>query len=141
MLALVGLVSTIAGADSINPSTVGPALVLAIGRYPGRKLALFAVGVFAVSFLGGLGVVLGPGQAVLRFAPRPTHHADHVVELAAGGALLVVAVLLWRERERVARHLTRGAARRSRSAGLLGAAIMAVELPTAFPYFAALAAI
>ena len=55
--------------------------------------------------------------------------------------MLALAGVLWLGRARVARRLGRRPERTGRSAFLLGAGIMAVELPTAFPYFAAVAAI
>ena len=64
----------------------------------------------------------------------------HVLELAIGIALLLVAGLLWAFRDRLRAHLGREPAVGGRSALLLGAGIMAIELPTAFPYFAAILA-
>jgi cytochrome c biogenesis protein CcdA len=142
MFALAILVASIGAADSINPTTVGPAFVLAAGHNPSRAVASFTAGVFGVSFVAGVLVVLGPGQLLLGLVPRPSSHVKHVAELAAGAVLLLVAAALWMRRDRVTKRL---ASRRDdeaeRSAFLLGAGIMALELPTAFPYLAALAAI
>jgi len=59
----------------------------------------------------------------------------------AGGAALPAAAVLWRVRARVAARLANGKQPSGRSAWLVGAGIMAVELPTAVPYLAAIAAI
>jgi cytochrome c biogenesis protein CcdA len=64
-----------------------------------------------------------------------------VLELGLGAALLVLALVLWLARKRVASHVAAGQGRGDRSSFLVGAGIMAAELPTAFPYFAAVAAI
>jgi cytochrome c biogenesis protein CcdA len=139
MLALAALVAAVALADSANPSTVGPALYLAT-RVDGRRaVAAFALGVFAVSLLGGVVLVLGPGRALLAALPRPGHRTTALLELAAGAACLIAAAVLWAVRGRIARRVRDDHA--GRSPLLLGAAIMAVELPTAFPYFAAIAAV
>ena len=61
MLVLLTLVVSVAAADSINPSTVGPALYFAVRSHAKRDVALFTAGVFTVSTVGGLVVVLGPG--------------------------------------------------------------------------------
>ena len=45
MLALLGIVLSVGFADSINPSTVVPALYLTSGRNPGRALLGFIAGV------------------------------------------------------------------------------------------------
>jgi cytochrome c biogenesis protein CcdA len=143
MFALAILVASIGAADSVNPATVGPAVVLASGHEPLRAVASFTAGVFLVSFAAGVLVILGPGQLLLDALPHPSAHAKHVAELAAGVALLVLAVVLWVRRDAVGGRIAGSDAEeeRERSAFLLGAGIMALELPTAFPYFAALGSI
>jgi cytochrome c biogenesis protein CcdA len=57
--------------------------------------------------------------------------------------LLIAAGVLWLVRHRIHAHVGRaqsGGGGGGRSALLLGAGIMAIELPTAFPYFAAILA-
>jgi cytochrome c biogenesis protein CcdA len=144
MLTVAVLVASIGLADSINPSTVGPALLLATGRRAVLELASFILGVFAVSVAAGLAVVLGPGQVLLDSLPHPSPWEKHVAELVGGAALLVLALVLWLRRQDLARRLVSsgsGEGEARRSALALGAGLMAVELPTALPYFAALAAI
>jgi cytochrome c biogenesis protein CcdA len=55
--------------------------------------------------------------------------------------MLVTAVLLWVYRERLAQREPPQLDPRGKASWVLGASITAVELPTAFPYFAAIAAI
>jgi cytochrome c biogenesis protein CcdA len=55
--------------------------------------------------------------------------------------MLVAAALLWRHRARLARRAVPDFDPQGRSSVVLGATITAVELPTAFPYFAAIAAV
>lgn len=140
VLALLALIVSIAAADSLNPSTLAPALYLGIGPHGRRDAAAFAVGVFAVSLAGGLALTFGPGQALLTRV-KPSPHTVHLIELVAGGVALPAAAVLWRARGHVAARLARAKQSSDRSALLLGAGIMAVELPTAVPYFAAIAAI
>lgn len=140
MLALIALVVSIGAADALNPSTLAPALFFAVGPHGRRDVAGFTLGVFAVSLAGGLALTFGPGQALLTRVSKPSPHTVHLIELIAGGAALPVAALLWHARARVGARLARTQPS-SRSAFLLGAGIMAVELPTAIPYFAAIAAI
>ncbi len=117
MFTLVALVVTVGFLDSINPSTVGPGLYLATRR-SGRH------DVTAVASL-----------------PRPGRHTTALVELCLGAASLLAALGLWLARSRVARRIRRHKQRSGRSPLILGASIMAVELPTAFPYFAVIAAV
>jgi cytochrome c biogenesis protein CcdA len=141
MLRLIGLVISIGFADSLNPSTIGPALFLAGGDHPRTKVAKFTLGVFAVYLLGGAAIALGPGQLLLALVPRPDRAARHDIEIAAGAAMLLAAAMLWRFRERLSARQVKILSPEGRSSAALGATIMAVELPTAFPYFAAIAAI
>jgi cytochrome c biogenesis protein CcdA len=142
MVAPALLVASIGAADSLNPSTIGPALVFATGRRPVRALASFTAGVFLTSFAAGVLVVLGPGQLLIDSLPEPSAHAKNVVEVVAGALLLLLAAVLWARRGRVSGRIAESRSEDTdRSAFLLGAGIIAVELPTAFPYFAALATI
>ncbi len=140
MLRLLGLVVSIALADSLNPSTIAPALYLAAGEAPRRNVIEFTVGVFAVTLLGGVLVILGPGQAVLALVPHPGPTVRYVLETVAGVAMLVAAALLWRHRHRLAER-TLPDQRSGRSGAILGATVAAIELPTAFPYLAAIVAV
>jgi cytochrome c biogenesis protein CcdA len=140
VLALIALVVSIGAADALNPSTLAPALFFAVGPHGRRDVAGFTLGVFAISVAGGLVLTFGPGQALLTRVSRPSPHTVHLIELVAGGAALPAAAALWHARAHFAARLARTQPS-SRSAVLLGAGIMAVELPTAVPYFAAIAAI
>ena len=139
MLALLGIVLSVGFADSINPSTVVPALYLASGRNAGRALLGFIAGVYGVSTAAGIVLVLGPAHALLLHPPHP--HTEHLVEVYAGVALIVLAGGLWLGRKRVARRIVLNERAVQRSSALVGAGIMAVELPTALPYFAVIAAV
>jgi cytochrome c biogenesis protein CcdA len=139
MLALLGVVVSVGLADSINPSTVGPTLYLASGRDAGRSLLGFIAGVFVVSAAAGVVLVVGPGHALL--AHRPNRHTEHVVEVCGGTVLVALAAGLWFARTRIARRVIRNEQVIQRTSILVGAGIMAVELPTALPYFAVIAAV
>lgn len=139
--ALIVLALTVGLADSVNPSTVGPALYLATGRDAPQRVLYFALGVFSVYLAGGIVLILGPGRAVLAVLHRPGAHTAHILELGLGLALALIAVGLWLARRRVATHLAQEENFVRRSSIAVGAAITAVELPTAFPYFAVIAAI
>ena len=138
MVTLTLLVVSIATLDSLNPSTVAPAAVLALGDDPLRRVGSFTAGVFLVSTAGGLALLFGLGRTVVARIAHPSAHARHLVELGIGVALLLAAALLWLVRERLRSRLGRDLEGRNRSALLLGAGIMAVELPTALPYFGAI---
>jgi cytochrome c biogenesis protein CcdA len=142
VLALLGLVASIALADSINPSTIVPALFLATGSRPRAAVTGFAVGVLVVSFAGGVLVLLGGRELVESLLPDVGGRTEHWLEAGGGAALIAIAAGVWAMAPRVAdRAPGPPRARRPWSAVALGAGIMLVELPTAFPYFAAIAAI
>ncbi len=141
MLRLIGLVVSIGFADSLNPTTLAPALYLAAGSRARRQVTEFTVGVFAVYLLGGLVVALGPGQLLLSLVPHPGPHLSYVLEIVAGVAMLTASAFLWGYRTHLTGREVPQVRREGRSSAILGATITAVELPTAFPYFAAIFAV
>jgi cytochrome c biogenesis protein CcdA len=138
---LIFLVISIGLADSANPSTIAPALYLASGEQPRMRLTQFTVGVFAVYLAGGVAIALGPGQVILSLVPHPGPTARYVLETVAGVVMLVAAGVLWLTREKLSKRDLPSPPSEGKSSALLGVTITAVELPTAFPYFAAIAAI
>jgi cytochrome c biogenesis protein CcdA len=141
MLRLVGVVVSVGLADSLNPSTVGPALYLATVGRPVVRVIQFTIGVVSVNLVVGLVVMIGPGRLLLGLVPHPQRTARHVIELVAGVVLLVFAVALWRGRRSLARRELPMRSGGGGSALIAGASIAAVELPTAVPYFAVIAGI
>jgi Protein of unknown function (DUF2910). len=139
--ALVFLVLGIALVDGLNPSTIAPALVLAVRRRGVLLVSLFTLGVFVPSLAAGVLVVAGPGRALLDLIPHVGAHTKHLLEIGAGIALAAAAWILWIHRGRVASGVSREPPGGAAGAAGLGAGIMLAELPTAVPYFAALAAI
>jgi cytochrome c biogenesis protein CcdA len=141
MLRLMGLMVSIGLADSLNPSTIAPALYLASGERARTRVAEFTIAVFLVYLVGGALIAIGPGQLLRSILPHPGYEDRAVAELVAGVLLIGAGTLLWRRRgQLLARGLPNPSSKR-RSSVLLGASITAIELPTAFPYFAAIAAI
>jgi cytochrome c biogenesis protein CcdA len=141
MLQLIGLVVSIGLADSLNPSTIAPGLYLALGRQARAGLIEFTLTVFAVNLVGGAAIALGPGEALLALVPKPGATARYILETVAGVVMLVAAAVLWRRRTTLARRELPAPKSEGRSAVWLGLTISAVELPTAFPYFAVIAAV
>lgn len=143
MLRLVILMISIGLADSLNPSTIAPALYLASSEHPRRRVAEFTFGVFIVYLAGGCLIALGPGQ-LLRDAVSDVSALEalrYTGELVAGVLLLGAAWLVWKRRDQMVASGLPGSGPRRRSSAVLGATITAIELPTAFPYFAAIAAV
>jgi cytochrome c biogenesis protein CcdA len=136
-LALVAI--SVGLADSLTPETVGPALYLATGRKPVRRVAEFTAGVLAVHFTAGVILVSGPGGWLFRLVPRPHGQTRDAVELAAGAVLLLCAAALWLLRKRLTRRPLPTPS--GPSALAAGASIAALGLPTAIPYLALLAAV
>ncbi len=141
MLRLLGIVISIGLADSLNPSTIAPALYLASGADARRTCLAVHAAVFLVYFLGGALIGLGPGQLVLSLVPKPDAATRHILEVVAGAILIAGGLVLWRYRGRLGRKRLPTVDPEGRASWLLGATITAVELPTAFPYFGAIAAI
>src|SRR5512143_3314872 len=129
MLRRVGVAISVGLADSLNPSTVGPALYLATVRKRVLRVMQFTIGVFSVTFAVGLVLTIGPGRLLLGLVPHPQRTVRHVIELVAGVILLVAAVALWRGRRSLARReLPMRGGGGGGSALIAGASIAAVEL-------------
>ena len=140
MLRLIGLAVSIGLADSVNPSTIAPGLYLALGQRPRAALIQFTLAVFAVNFLGGVVIALGPGEALLALVPKPSATTRYILETLAGAVILISAGVLWHKRKSLAQRQLPSPDPKGKSAFFLGLTISAVELATAFPYFAVIAA-
>jgi len=141
MLRIIALVVAIALGDSLNPSTIGPALYVASGDRARIGVLEFTLAVFLVHLAGGALLLLGPGQLVLSLLNGIGHTTRHMLEIAAGVTMVTAAAALWHQRGRLAHKDLPNPNPQRKSSILLGASIIAVELPTAFPYFAAITAI
>jgi len=141
VLRLIGIVVSIGLADSMNPSTIAPGLYLALGERARSSLIQFTLAVFVTNFAGGAVIALGPGQVVLHLVPHPHSTAKYILETIAGVVMLIGAVVLWVKRRSLRQRELPSPSAEGKSAILLGLTISAIELPTAFPYFAAIAAI
>jgi cytochrome c biogenesis protein CcdA len=138
---LIGAVVSVGLADSLNPSTVGPALLLATGSRRVLRVLEFTAGVMSVNLVVGLILLIGPGRALIGLLPHPQRAVRHVIEISAGAFLLICAAALWSGRRALARKELPMRDAGSGSALIAGASIAAVELPTAVPYFAVIATI
>jgi len=125
----------------MNPSTIAPGLYLALGERARSSLIEFTLAVFVTNFAGGAVIALGPGQVVLHLVPHPHPTAKYILETIAGVVMLIGAVVLCVKRRSLRQRELPSPSAEGKSAILLGLTISAIELPTAFPYFAAIAAI
>ena len=141
MLALSLIVVSIGLVDSLNPGTIAPALYFATSTRPVRNTLAFGAGVLAVNLLAGIALLFGVGRYALGGLPHPGAGTKQLAELLLGACALLGAGWLWRVRERVPARYAQAATRADRAALLVGAVITALELPTAVPYFAAIAAL
>jgi cytochrome c biogenesis protein CcdA len=105
------------------------------------RVTLFTTGVFTVNLAAGIALTIGPGRLLRGLVPHPHGTGRHVIELVAGVMLLVVAVALWLGRRSLARRELPMRDGGGGSALIAGALVAAIELPTAVPYFAVIAAI
>jgi len=132
---MLELALTLGLADSINPVTIVVALYLASTPNAARRLAGYVAGVFGVYLVGGVLLVFGPAS-LLRLA---THGFDasvgRVVAVVLGVGAIAVAVVLWLRRDRMANATVPDRALRPGSTLVLGGAMTAIDLPTAFPLF------
>jgi cytochrome c biogenesis protein CcdA len=141
VLSLALLIVSIGIVDSLNPSTVVPALYFASGAAPARRTLAFALGVASVNLIGGVALLLGPGRLIRQRVPDVGDHTVQLLEVGFGACAVGAAVMAWLMRARLRRWSARTARAGGRGAFVSGAALAALELPTAVPYFAAIAAV
>jgi cytochrome c biogenesis protein CcdA len=145
VLSLALAVVAIALPDCVNPSLIGGEVLFGAGEHPGRRTALFAVAAFVVTFVVGLALALGLGDLILSVLPKPGPTVKYALITGAGIVLLAGGVVLWTRRKALAGSTPEDHDHRRshapRSPVLLGSGIAALEVLTAFPYFAAIALI
>jgi Sap, sulfolipid-1-addressing protein len=143
MLRLAIAVVAIALPDCINPSLIAAELLLAAGEHPGRRTVAFTAAAWTVTFAFGLALSLGLGDLILSIVPKPGATVKYsLIEAAGLGLILGGAVVLIRRRALGGSgHVTDSGHMSHGSPVLLGAGVAALEMLTAFPYFAAIAII
>jgi cytochrome c biogenesis protein CcdA len=143
VLSLAIAVVAIALPDCINPSLIGTEVFFADGPHPVRRTAAFAFAAVTVTFLIGLALALGLGDLILSVVPKPSATVKYALVLAAGILLVVSAAVLWMRRRTLASSAPahRQETHARGSPVLIGSGIAALEVLTAFPYFAAIALI
>jgi cytochrome c biogenesis protein CcdA len=141
VVGLLFLCLSVGLADSINPTTLAPGVYLATLPRARAALVSYTLGVVAVYFLGGLLITLGPGELIKSIAPHPRHHVKHLIEVGVGVIAGAAALGVWLGRRHIQERVPEVRDPTPRSTFVLGASITAIELPTAFPYFAVIAAI
>ena len=141
VLASVLLIAGLAVADSINPVTILVAVYLVSAHDARRRLAAFVLGVFTVYLFGGMLLLLGSDELLHgALGGIEIPHAE-LAYVAAGAAAIVLPAVVWARGGRWRKTRLPEWALRPRSALLLGAAVTAIDLPTAFPYFGAIGVI
>jgi cytochrome c biogenesis protein CcdA len=126
-------------ADSLNPATIAVAVVLATTDRPVWRLIGYTAGIFGVYLAGGLILTLGPSGLIRTATHRSDSTLFNVALLVAGLVALGFAIWVFVHRHDQAK--VPDVAMRPGSALGLGAGMTAVDLPTAFPYFAVIVAI
>jgi cytochrome c biogenesis protein CcdA len=141
VVTVVLLIVSLGLADSVNPVTILIAVYLASTSDARPRLAGFVVGVFAVYLLSGAVLVLGADGLLHGALGGIDVPQRDLVSVLAGGAAIALAALLWVNRARWRRMRPPDWALEPRSTLVLGAAVTAIDLPTAFPYFGAIGVI
>jgi cytochrome c biogenesis protein CcdA len=134
------LVVSVALVDSLNPTTIVPALYLATGPRPVRAVLGFTAGFFAVNVLVGVAALV-VGHKLAAYVPHPSPEHLHLGEVVVGVLALAASGILWHRRHTVEGAIASVETRVTRVAPVAGATIAAAELPTALPYFAVVAAL
>lgn len=141
MPALALAVVAIALPDSLNPTLIVAAVLLAAQRRPFVRTLAFTVAAFVVTLAGGLIIALGLGDLILALVPKPSSTVKWVLVTIAGLVLVGGGAAMWWKRRALGSTAAPADAKAGggSSAFVMGAGIAGVEFLTAFPYFAAIA--
>lgn len=90
--------------------------------------------------LGGIAALV-LGHELARRLPHPGQPHLRIGEVVVGLLAIAASGVMWRRRHGVEAAVARAETRVTRVAPVAGATIAAVELPTALPYFAVIAAL
>jgi cytochrome c biogenesis protein CcdA len=138
---MVGLIVSLGLVDSLNPTTIGVGVFLGTTEHPVKRLAGYIAGIFLVYFGGGLVLAFGPASWLEDLANQADSTAVSIVLLVLGLAAIGFAVFLWTRRDAGDAGKLPAMAMKPGHSLALGATMTAIDLPTAFPYFGAIAAI
>jgi cytochrome c biogenesis protein CcdA len=138
-VAFVALIAGMGLVDSLNPATIAVGVVLGTTERPLLRLSGYAAGIFAVYFVGGLVLTLGPSELIRTATSHPKGIGFDIALVVVGLVALGFAAWVFVHRRDAAK--VPDVKMRPGSALALGAGMTAVDLPTAFPYFAAVVAI
>ncbi len=138
---LLPLVVGLGLADSLNPITIAVGIFIATTERPAWRLAGYITGIFLLYLGGGLLLLFGPAFLLRTATEGLSDTLNAVIGLVIGLGAFVVAGIGWRHRHRVTQREIPEKALHPGSMLALGAGMTAVDLPTAFPYFAVIAAI
>ncbi len=138
---MVWLIASLGLVDSLNPATIAVGVFLGATEHPVKRLAGYIAGIFAVYFGGGLLLAFGPASWLERLAHQGDSVVVGVLLLAVGVAAIGFAGWLWTRRNAGDAAKLPALAMKPGHSLALGATMTAVDLPTAFPYFGAIAAI
>lgn len=133
------IITGLAFADSINPSTLAIGLYLLLHRKYARKVLFFMSGIFSSYYAFGL--VLGLGfDRFLHQLWQQRHPLLTVLYIIIGVTIIIYGLLLKR-RPQASMRLQSTSVISAHSAFGLGTLATLLDLPTAFPYLGALSLI
>ncbi len=138
---LLPLVIGLGLADSINPLTIAVGIFIATTERPAWRLGAYITGIFLLYLGGGLLLLFGPAFLLRTATEGLSDTVNAIIALAIGIGAFVAAAIGWRHRHQVTNRDIPERALHPGSMLGLGAFMTAVDLPTAFPYFAVIAAI
>jgi hypothetical protein len=134
VLVETGVAVAVAVSDSLNPATIGQAMVLAAGKRPRLAIVAFWIGAFVLYSLLAVGLTLGPGPLIAGFVRNPPP-ALRLGELILGAAAIAGGAFVWSRRHRLrpGRRMLSGD---PWTAFRLGIVITLADLPNALPLYA-----
>jgi cytochrome c biogenesis protein CcdA len=141
MIDLLITLTSLALVDCLNPATISTQAFLLIGtQKPQRRATAHALGVYIAYFLIGFIIVFGLGELLKQFFTYTLGTIEYAVFLVVGSVLIFLAYRMkTKQQSTLSKYIDKVRNLSPAKTFLFGFFSTFMDVPTAFPYFAAIA--
>ncbi|MCW4029281.1 MAG: GAP family protein [Candidatus Bathyarchaeota archaeon] len=142
MIELLATLISLALVDCLNPATIATQAFLLIGtEKPKARAITHAIGVYVAYFMIGFLIIFGLGESLKQLFAFTLGTTEYVILLVLGFVLILFACLMKTSNggSRIDRYLQKVRTMSPTKTFFFGFFSTFMDIPTAFPYFAAIA--
>ncbi len=141
MIDLLITLTSLALVDCLNPATISTQAFLLIGtQKPQRRATAHALGVYVAYFLIGFLIVFGIGELLKQFFTYSLGTVEYAILLVMGSVLIFIAYRMnSKQQSTLGKYMDKVRTLSPAKTFFFGFFSTFMDIPTAFPYFAAIA--